>query len=270
LSAIAANAAGAVGLFRRDLSVFSSYRGRILMRFATGFVSIALFYYISRLVSVSHFKSADAYFAFAVIGIAIMGVVGSTLSALPMRLGTELVAGTFERVVLSPFGAVAAIASMMIFPTLLELLTAASSIAFAAVVFGMDLHWATVPLALPAAGLAALAFVPFALLVCAAMMIFKQAASLSGFITTGLSFVGGFLFPVALLPGWIQWASKVQPFTPAVELLRHLLVGTPMTDSATTAVTKLVLFAVVLFPIGTWALRAALRYAQKKGTVTEY
>jgi len=102
------------------------------------------------------------------------------------------------------------------------------------------------------------------------MMIVKQATSLAGLITTGLSFVGGFLFPIALLPAWLHWASDVQPFTPAVELLRNLLVGTPMTQSAGTAVAKLFGFAIVLFPFALLTLRACIRRAQAKGTVTEY
>ena len=58
MSALAAAAAGTGAMFKRDLSVFLSYRGRLLMRLTTGFVSVALFYYISRLVSVRAFTSA--------------------------------------------------------------------------------------------------------------------------------------------------------------------------------------------------------------------
>src|SRR5207253_9343551 len=142
-----------------------------------------------------------------------------------------LSAGTFGRLVVSPLGAVSGIVAMTVFPLLLAYLTAVTSVVFAAIVFGMSLHWETVPLAFPVAALASLAFIPFALFVAAAMMLFKQATSLAGLITTGLSFIGGFLFPVALLPPWIRWTSEIQPFTPAVELLRKLLVGTPMTQS---------------------------------------
>jgi ABC-2 type transport system permease protein len=270
LSAVVVNVAAAMGIFRRDAAIFASYRARLVFQFAAGFFSVALFYYISRLVSVSQFESHDAYFAFAVIGIAIMDVVTSTLGVTPSRIRSELVAGTFERLVVSPFGPVASIVCVTIFPFLISVITAVFSIAFAAAVFGMPLHWETVPLALPVAGLAALAFAPFAFLVCAAVLAFKQAESASGLILTGLSLVGGFLFPVALLPNWIQWASEVQPFTPAVELLRHLLVNTPTSGSAATALVKLVGFMIVLFPVGLWALRMSIRYGQKRGTVTEY
>jgi ABC-2 type transport system permease protein len=205
MSAIAAVASGTGAVVRRDLTVFLSYRGRLLMRLTTGFVSVSLFYYISRLVSIKQFGSPDEYFAFVVVGIAITEVVISTFGVLPQRMSQELYAGTFERLVLSPFGAVSGIVSMTFFPLMLAYLTAATSIAFAAIVFGLELHWSTVPLAIPAAALASIAFIPFALLVCAAMMIFKQAASLGGLISTGLSFIAGFLFPIALLPSWIQW-----------------------------------------------------------------
>jgi ABC-type polysaccharide/polyol phosphate export permease len=72
------------------------------------------------------------------------------------------------------------------------------------------------------------------------------------------------------LPGWIRWASDVQPFTPAVELLRKLLIDMPMTQSTWSAIARLVAFAVVLFPVSLLTLRACIHYAQKKGTVTEY
>lgn len=269
MTGFAASLTGANAVFQRDLAIFLSYRTRLLMRFTTGFVSVALFYYISRLVSVGGF-TADAYFAFVVVGIAITEVMVSTLATLPARVNQELYAGTFERLVLSPFGATSGIVVMTLFPLLLAYLTAFASVAFAAVVFGIPLHWSTVPLAVPVAALASLSFVPFAIVICAAMMIFKQATSLAGVITTGLSFVGGFLFPIALLPSWIEWASEVQPFTPALELLRRLLVDTPMTQSPWSAVAKLVGFAAVLFPFSVLALRACIRYAQRKGTVTEY
>jgi ABC-2 type transport system permease protein len=270
MSAVAASASATIGTLRRDVLVFTTYRSRMFMQLATGFVSVALFYYISRLVSVREFATADAYFAFVVVGIAIMEVVASTLNALPLRIRQELVAGTFERLVVSPFGPVGSIVSMALFPQLIAMVTACSSIAFAGIVFGMPLHWSTVPLAIPVAILAALAFMPFALLVSATVLAFKQAGTASGFVVTGLSFVGGFLFPISLLPGWIQWTSKVQPFTPALELLRRLLVDTPMTESATWATVKLALFATVLMPVGVWSLRLAVRYGQRKGTVTEY
>jgi ABC-2 type transport system permease protein len=270
VNVIRENATGAAALVRRDLLLFASYRGRLVTQFLAAFFSIALFYYISRLVRVSAFSSPDAYFAFAVVGLAIMEVVGLTLSLLPMKIRQELVAGTFERVVVSPFGPIASIVAMMLFPLAMALMMGAISLVFAAIVFGLPIEWSTAGFAVPAAVLAAAAFTPFALIVTAGVLAFKQAGAATGFIVTGLSLVGGFFFPVALLPGWIQWASRVQPFTPAVELLRHLIVGTPIPTSVGVEVLKLVLFGAVFAPVGLLALRTAVRFSQRRGTIIEY
>jgi ABC-2 type transport system permease protein len=262
-------AAGVRAIFVRDLLLFLSYRWRVLAQMLSAFFSIALFYYLSRLVRVSVFRSSDEYFGFAVVGLVILEVVASTLTIIPTKVRQELVAGTFERLVLSPLGPVAAIASMTVFPVLLALLLGSVSIAFAAIVFGMPLAWPTAFLSIPAALLGAAAFAPFTLLVAAGVLLFKQAAAGAGFIVTGLSLVGGFLFPVALLPSWIRWVSDIQPFTPAVNLLRHLLIGTS-TGSAWLEVLKLVLFTLALFPLTVAVLAAAVRAGQRRGTIIEY
>jgi hypothetical protein len=64
--------------------------------------------------------------------------------------------------------------------------------------------------------------------------------------------------------------SEVQPFTPATDLLRHLLIGAPLTHPAAVELLKLVVFSVVLLPAGLLLLRGAIRYGQHTGTVAEY
>jgi hypothetical protein len=70
-------------------------------------------------------------------------------------------------------------------------------------------------------------------------------------------------------PRLIEWLSDVQPLTPALDLVRHLVVGEPL-DSAWRTVLRLVAFVAVLVPLSIAVLRACLRYAQRHGTVLEY
>jgi ABC-type uncharacterized transport system permease subunit len=84
-----------------------------------------------------------------------------------------------------------------------------------------------------------------------------------------VALVAGVFFPVALLPDWIEWTSEVQPLTPALDLLRHLVVGTPI-DSVWEPTVRLVAFTAVLLPPSILVLRTCLRHAQRQGTVLEY
>jgi ABC-2 type transport system permease protein len=257
-------------VLRRDFALFASYRMRFVTTFFTTAVSLTLFYYVSRLVNSDRVGSPDDYYAFVVVGIIIFGVLTSTLTIPVATLRAELMAGTFERMVLSPFGPVRGVMSLMLFPLLLALATSILSLAFAGVVFGLELRGPEAVAGLPVALLGALAFAPFGLLMTAAVVTFKQTNAGATFIITGVTLLAGVYFPVTLLPNWIEWASEVQPFTPAVDLLRHFLVDTPLRASMSVEFLKLILFPAVMLPLSTATLGAAVRRSRRQGTITEY
>lgn len=260
---------GTGAIVTRDVVIFTSYRLRFVAEVIAAILGVTLFYYVSRLVTGGTFESSDDYFAFAVIGVAVLQVLTSCLVVLPTALRQELLAGTFERILVSAFGPAQSLLAMSVFPFLSALVSASITIAYAAIVFGMPVDWSTAPLALPAAVLGYLAFLPFAVLVTAAVFVLKQAGAGTGLLITCLSLVAGVFFPVALLPDWIEWASEVQPLTPALDLLRHLIVGSPI-DSVWGAVGRLAAFAAVLVPVSILVLRTCLGSAQRTGTVLEY
>jgi ABC-2 type transport system permease protein len=261
--------AAAAGVLRRDAAIFASYRFGPLGRLASTAFSIVIFYYVSRLVRVQLFATPDAYFSFVVVGLVIFGVLTATLGVASATLRQELVAGTFERFVLSPFGAVGGIVSMMLFPCGYSLVLAAATIAIA-LPFGLDIQWTTAALAIPCALLGTLAFLPFSIVIAAATLVFKQAGAAAHFAVAGISVVAGLYFPVSLLPGWIEWTANVQPFTPAANLLRHELVGTAAAGNPWVDAAKLAGFALVLVPAALLLLRGAVGIARRRGTIVEY
>lgn len=261
------SAAGAI--FRRDLLLFVSYRTRPFSTLFSVAVSLVLFYYLSRLVRSPAVGSPDDYYGFVVVGLIIFGVLTSTLSTPVATLRAELQAGTFERMVLSPFGAVRSIVSLLIFPVVQALVLGTLSLAFAAAVFGLAVRWPSALLAIPVALLGALAFAPFGLAMAAAVVLVKQTNAGATLIITAVTLLAGVYFPISLLPDWIRWASDVQPFTPAVDLLRNLLVGTPLRDSPGVELAKLVGFTVVTLPLSLLLLRAAVQRGRRRGTIIE-
>jgi ABC-2 type transport system permease protein len=260
----------ALAVLERDLRIFASYRMRPLTLMIGPLTAVTLFYYISRLVTVSAVGSSDGYFAYVVVGIVALELLTSAIATMPVTLRQELVAGTFERLVLSPFGAVRGIGAMMAFPLLQAFVVATVTLTFGGAVFGMHIAFPDVMLAIPAGLLGALAFAPLGLLTVAAILVVKQAIAGVSVVITAMSIVAGVYFPVNLLPGWIEWASDVQPLTPAVDLLRHLISSAPTTDSPLVAVAKLVGWAGVLLPISLWILSLGIRYSRQRGTIIEY
>jgi ABC-2 type transport system permease protein len=259
--------AAIVAILQRDFVVFVTYRWQLVAQMAGVVFSVTLFYYVSRLVRVGPLDPAD-YFGFVVVGLVIVQVLQSTLGV-PLQVRSELVAGTFERVIMSPFGAVGSILAMMVFPFISAVILSTVMLMFAVVVFDMPIDAATAPLAIPVALLGTLSFAAFGMLFAAMTLAFKQATGIQWLIA-GISLIGGLYFPVALLPDWIRWLSEVQPFTPTVDLLRHLLSGQPTQDPALVSLAKIVGFGAVLLPISMAAVAAAGRMARRRGTIIEY
>jgi ABC-2 type transport system permease protein len=268
VSRLALQLDAAAAVFWRDVLVFKTYRWRLVTENLGIVFSLALFYYLSRLVRVSAFESPDAYFAFVVVGLLVLQVLQSTFR-LPGQIRQELVAGTFERVLVSPFGAVWGIVAFLLFPTLYALVLAALTLLTAALLFGLPVAWSTAALAAPVALLGCLCFAPLALGFAAATVRFKQAPG-TAYVLAMISLVAGLYFPVALLPDWIEWASSVQPFTPAVDLLRHLLAGLPLQHSPWLDLAKLLGFAVLSIPIGVFLVNRAVESGRRLGVITEY
>lgn len=269
MSDLARSGSAGLAFLQRDARLFFSYRGRLISRLLASFVSLALFYYLSRLISAPQFHSPGEYYAFVVVGILILEVLQATLTV-GLALRQELVQGTFERLVLSPFGPVGATFAMTLFPLALASGVAVVTLVAGAAVFGLPVAWSTVPLALPVALLGSAVFAGVGLLFAAMVVVVKQAGGQLGLATTLIALASGAYFPVALLPGWLRWTADVQPFKPTIDLLRHLLVGTPMPGSTGAAIAKLAGFVIVILPLSALALRGALRSAQKRGTIIEF
>jgi ABC-2 type transport system permease protein len=79
-----------------------------------------------------------------------------------------------------------------------------------------------------------------------------ETASNLPMILTFLPFLSSGFVPTASMPGPLAWFSENQPFTPIIETLRGLLLGTPIGDSGLLAVA----WCVVITVLGClWATR---------------
>jgi ABC-2 type transport system permease protein len=75
-----------------------------------------------------------------------------------------------------------------------------------------------------------------------------EGASNVGLPLMVLPFLGSAFVPVDSMPGWFRWFADYQPFTPFIETLRGLLLGTPIGHNGWLAVG----WAVALTALGAW------------------
>lgn len=260
--------AALLGTMKRDAAIFVSYRMRVPSQIASALLSLTTFFYLSKLVKPGVIGPRGEYFAFVLVGIVTTLVLTSALGT-AQNIRIELMAGNFERIVISPLGPVWGIICVIAFPIAYATGLAGFMLVLAVLLYGVPLHAANILPALGVGVLGALSLACIGLLFVSALVAFKSALG-STWVIAGVSLFGGAYFPLRLLPSWIRWISDVQPFTPTVDLLRHLLIGIRPMNPVWLEVLKLVGFTAVLMPISAIILWRSVQLSRRRGTMLEF
>lgn len=171
------------------------------------------------------FKSrtgVEDFLSFNVIGGSIMMISVIILQMTHMTVKAELRNGTLELNLVSPasrfviFFAVAIILSLASFgvfvvATLPMLLTA------------KEINLLDYAAALAVLALGVLPVTGISLLVIALTLKFKEVTSLVNALNSAISTLSGVAYPIAVLPGWLKFASQLLPTSHTIELMRKIL-----------------------------------------------
>jgi ABC-2 type transport system permease protein len=259
----------AVALAWRDFIATRSYRAALVFDLAWGLADLFLYFFLSKIVTASgaDLRGAPSYFAFAVAGVLGSLIVGSATAEIASRMREEQLTGTLELLTAQPIRTAE-----------LALGTAAFPLAYAVVRVALYFAVAVIALGLPtgkidALGVAVLlvlsgfAFIPLGIAAAAVTVVMKRGGAIVDAGVFAMTFVSGALFPLAVLPGWLQAIGKVMPTRPAFDGLRHALFG-----GGGWGGDAVVLFGIGLVgaPISIALLDAALRRARRAGTLAQY
>jgi ABC-2 type transport system permease protein len=257
-------------IVRRDYHITRSYRLAFGLDLFFGVANLLLYYFISRTFGKAAGASLDgapSYFAFAVAGIVVIVVVQAASTALAMRIREEQLTGTLEALVVQPITSVELCLGLAGFPFVFAFLRAIVYIALAAAFLGVPVghaDWPGMALVLLTAG-AALTGLGIAL--GGVVLVLKKGDVLASIAIFVLGLVGGALFSISVLPGWLQPLADVVPTRFALDGLRAALYrGTDWGGD----VLILVLFAAITFPLAVWIFDRALRFAERSGSLAQY
>jgi ABC-2 type transport system permease protein len=82
-----------------------------------------------------------------------------------------------------------------------------------------------------------------------------------------LGLISGSLFPISVLPGWLEPLAKISPMRFAFDGLRSALYrGSGWGED----VVILALFGALIFPAAVWIFDRSLRFAERKGSLAQY
>src|SRR5215470_7165684 len=258
--------------FRRDLLIAKSYRSPFFMEIVQALFGTAVFYYVARFVDSSGLREtlpqSGGYFAFSLIGFVFLDYLSAALDAFDRSLEEARDSGTLEHLLVTQTSLPAMLAGSALYPFAATTLRIAVYLAWGALFFGFPLRSANWLAVLVVVLVSLLAFSGLGILSASYLLLFKRGNPAKWFVLGVSGLASGMLFPVAILPGWLQFLARLNPVTYALDAARSaLLAGASLRELLPTIAT-LLLFAAILLPGSMGAFAAALRRTKSTGTLT--
>lgn len=258
---------------KRDFLLEISYRAAFLGQLAFIFAGVSLFYYIGRVFDGANSPVLAAYggnyFAFALIGVALTDFLKVSLSTFNVSIRDSQVMGTLEMMFLSPVGVISILICSSIWSYLLASLRFLAYLLTGVLLFGFNLQNANLVGGLAVLFVSILCFSAFGILTAAFTIIFKKG-DISSLMSMVSVLLGGVIFPLDVLPGWLKQASFLLPITHSLSGMRKALIGGETLAGLLPEMMTLAAFSVVLFAIGITSFLMAVHRAKVTGTLGQY
>ncbi|MGD2108233.1 MAG: ABC transporter permease [Phycisphaerae bacterium] len=260
--------------FKRDAIIAMSYRTSFAVQLLGNFLLLGVFYYVGRTIGDAKLPALEPYggnyLAFLLIGIALTDCVGISLTMFARQIREGQLTGVLEATLMTPVR----LSWFLICSSLWGYFFAAIRFVFyiviGALLYGVSLAETNILSTVVVFVFTVLCFAGIGIAWAAVVMLIKRGESimtLMGYMTILLS---GVLFPVAVLPGWLQWVAELVPLTHALDGMRFaVLEGSTLRDLLG-SVLKLTVMAAVLMTGGLAAFAYAVRLAKQTGSLTEY
>ena len=263
-----------LAFLKRDFLIETSYRLPFLFQLASVLFSLASYYFLARFIGRASLPELQPYggdyFAFVLVGVALQDYLTTALEAFSRSIRESQLAGTLEALLSTQTSLVTIIVASAVYPFLWTSVTMMLYLVLGVGLFGVrfaDGNWAVATVIVL---LSILVFSGLGILSASFIMVFKRASPII-WIFGGLSWLlGGILYPVTVLPEWLQVVSALLPTTYAVEGLRAALLGGASGTVVQPTLGPLLVCAAALLPVSLLSFVYATKHARVSGTLSHY
>jgi ABC-2 type transport system permease protein len=271
---LAAEAAKLPAFVRRDWKIALSYRAVFIGEAMSLAMQIVVFFFIAKLVDPGKLPqyggTVPTYLAFVVVGLVVNMTAGALLLTVAASLRQEQMTGTFETLLATPTTAATLQLGSVSYTLLMVPVRAGILLGAITIGFGLDFQASGIGPAL----LILMAFLPFTwglgLVSAAAVVTFRRGGSATTMIVTMLGLLSGAVFPIVLLPAFLQTIAEWNPFAIAIDGVRDALIGGTGWGEALGDLPRMVPLSLLGLVLGALCFRAAVARERRRGTLGHY
>lgn len=260
----------ALVLATKDLKVAWSYKLSFILGHFVVVGALVLYYFVSRVVGEgSVVESPEEYFRFIVVGMALAGLLERAVGASMGAARRDQVEGTLEAVASLPVSSFTLGLGWMLYPMVDALISLVVTflLALPLGLSGIDPNWPAVFVSIT---LSVVVFASLGFFGTALVLGFQQGAGVVPLILAGLALFSGVLFPVSVMPEWLQALASLSPLKHALDAMRGALVDGSSIADLQRSLLVLLGFAVVLVPLSLTALEFGFRRARRTGGMSRF
>ena len=257
-------------IYLRGFKIWSSYRTQMVLNVLSWVLPVFTYYFVGTSLGDKLVGEIGVpnYTAFIVIGLAFQGYVSSTITTISQRLRNEQLYGTIEYYVLSSGGVLSFLFYSAIWGFVINTVNAAVTLSIG---LALKVHYDVNLLStLIIIFLLLLSTIGFAMLSAGFTMMVKQGNPIAFFFSTFTTLMSGTVFPVTILPTPVKDVSLAIPLTWALNGLRLSMLSGEGVMQLANIIGVLILFNVILLPLGIGFYSYSFKRGRKKGTLSEY
>ncbi len=259
---------------KREFAFACSYPAGFGIDIVGAFGSVFSFYFLSLIVGGSAEKWLAAYggdyFTFALIGVAFSKYLDVSLNSFRLIIRREQFTGSLELIMQSPINTYEVIVYSSVYQFVWATLVVLLYLAIGAWVFGVRFDHADLLSVSVLFLLMLLSLCSLGIMSAAFTLVIKETDPFTWLVGTVSTVLGGVIYPISVLPGFLRLFAESLPFTIALSGLRRaLLQGMPI-QALGNEVLGLAVWALLLTPLGFLALQYSLRFARRHGVLAQY
>ena len=234
-------------------------------------VSVFIQLFVSRLVPDSPHVGND-YSTFVIIGLVVHHMLAAGLRGFGSQMDTAVQQGRLETLLVQPIKWKLLPLGMVQF-TLVTRMATVSFMALLAAILGARFEPAGIVPAILVVALGFMCVLSIGILGGAVKILTKRSDPILAIYGLVVSIFSGVLFPIDVLPGWMQPVSYTIPQTYIISAVRQLLMadsGDIAGPSMTASIVALVVLSAILYPIAFGVFARVTELARRLGILAGY
>ncbi len=260
---------------KKDAGIAVSYRLQFIFQFSQVFFSVAIIYFIGKMIEKTGCSSllkvyGSDYFSFALVGLAVTGFLRAGLVTITNDIRQIMNQGTLEAMCATPIGYTWLLLCSSLWPFLFESIRVVFYFLVGTVIFGLRLENANWTAAALTMALTIPIFLMLGITSSSILILVKRGDPINWIFSGAASLLAGTMFPIAVMPSWLRAIALCLPLTHSLEAMRRTVLTGASARQVAGNLAALFLFAGILLALTLLINKLCMKRAKASGAFTTH